>query len=229
MRRLALCALVWSIPLAGPLPAAGETLVDRIVAVVDDDPIFLSDIRRVVGLGLVTAAPGETEGDLHRRVLDALIDQRLRYHEVERFDYSALPADEIERQLGEVRGRFADEAAFRRHLVELGLTEEGLRQLLARQLRVLAYVEQRLGPRVFVETEDIRAYYDGELARQAAAEGVELPPLEEVRDEIRALLREVRLNQEIDRWTEDLRLAAEIRDHLDRPESELPPVVRRFE
>ena len=221
---MALCGL-WP---AAPL-AAEETLVDRIVAVVDDDPIYLSDVRRVVGLGLVAAAPGESEHQLQRRVLDGLIDQRLRFHEVERYDFPQLPAAEIERQLEEVRGRFPDPEAFGRHLDELGLTEQGLRRLLARQLRILAYVEERLGPRVFVDREEVRAYYEGELARKAEAEGVELPPLDDVRGEIRSLLREIRLNEEIEAWTEELRLKAEIRDHLDRSKEELPPLVRRFE
>ncbi len=243
-----MCALLglW-IPV--PLPAAGETLVDRIVAVVDEDPIFLSDIRRVVGLGLVAGMPGDSERELHRRVLDGLIDHRLGCHEVERYDFGTLPAGEIDRQLEEIQSRFPDPATppggpggkspppggpggkspFDRHLAELGFSEEGLRQLLERQLRVLVYVEQRLGPRIFVDPEDIRSYYGGELARKAAAEGVELPPLEEIRGEIRALLREIRLNEEIEAWTEELRLAAEILDHLDRSERELPPVVRRFE
>ena len=39
-------------------------LVDRIVATVDDDPIFLSDIRRSIDLGLVERAGGESEDQL---------------------------------------------------------------------------------------------------------------------------------------------------------------------
>ncbi len=229
MRLFAVCALGVSLGLPAPLPAAGETLVDRIVAVVDEDPVFLSDIRRVVGLGLVVAVAGESEHELRRRVLDGLIDQRLRFHKVERYDASPPPAGEIDRQLEEIRSRFADSAAFGRHLAELGLSEEGLRQLLGRQLQVLLYVDERLGPRVFVDPEEVRTYYRGELARKAAAEGVELPPLDEIRDQIRALLREIRLNEEVEAWTEELRLEAEILDHLDRSERELPPVVRRFE
>ncbi len=239
MRAFAVCALLGSLWLPAPPPVVAETLVDRIVAVVDEDPIFLSDIRRVVGLGLVAGLPGESDRELHRRALDGLIDQRLRFREVERYDFGNLSVGEIDRRLEEIRGRFPDpatppgrsggESTFDRHLAELGMSEEGLRQLLERQLRVLVYIEERLGPRVFVDLEDVRAYYGGELARKAASEGVELPPVEEIDDEIRALLREIRLNEEIETWTEELRLEAEILDHLDRSERELPPVVRRLE
>lgn len=211
-------------------PAASqETLVDRVVAAVDGDPILLSDIRRVLELGLAEARPGESEEELQRRVLDGLIEQRLRFHEVERYDPGALPVDLLERRLDEIRAGFPDRSAFERHLVELGIAEEELRHLLARQLRILLYLEERLAPRVFVHPEDVRAYYEEELVPRMVAEGGTAPPLGEVREEIRALLRQERLNREIEAWSEELRRQAEVFDFLERPEREPPPVVRRLE
>ena len=46
-----------------------------------------------------------------------------------------------------------------------------LRQLLTRQILVLAYVEERVGPRVFVGLEDIRRYYETVLAPEAGKSG----------------------------------------------------------
>ncbi len=216
---------------AGPVPAqeGGEILVDRLVAVVDDDPILLSDIRRLVGLGLVEDVPGEGEAELQRRVLDRLIDQRLRLREIERHDFAPLPPDEIERQLERIRSDFQGPDELQRHLEGLGLDEEGLRLLLARQLRVLVYVERRLSPRIFVTLEDIRTYYDGVLAPEMARRGQNAPPLEEVRDQIHDLLHEEQLNREIETWTEELRRDADIADYLDRADTELPPVIERIE
>jgi len=96
---------------------------------------------------------------------------------------------------------------------------------VARQLSVLAYVEQRLGPRVFVGVEEIRRYYDEELVPELARDGQPPPPIDQVREQIRALLRERRLNEEIDRWTEELRAAADVVDLLDAPARPLPPEV----
>ncbi len=216
---------------AGPVPAqeGGEILVDRLVAVVDDDPILLSDIRRLVGLGLVEDVSGEGEAELQRRVLDRLIDQRLRLREIERHDFAPLPPDEIERQLERIRSDFQGPDELQRHLEGLGLEEEGLRLLLARQLRVLVYIERRLSPRIFVTLEDIRTYYDGVLAPEMARRGQNAPPLEEVRDQIHDLLHEEQLNREIETWTEELRRDADIADYLDRADTELPPVIERIE
>lgn len=213
----------------GPLADEALLLVDRIVAVVDEDPILLSDIRRAVAFGLVEAIPGEDPTRRDRRVLDGLIDQRLRLHEVERHDFSPIPPEEVDRQVERIRAGFDDPAELRRNLERLGLNDDGLALLVARQLRVLIYVEKRLGPRVFIRTEDIRAYYDDVLTPEMARRGQEPPPLVEVREGIRDILYEKEINAEIDAWTEELRLEADVVDYLDRAATGLPPVVERLE
>ena len=208
-------------------PAAAR-LIDRVVAVVDEDPILDSDIERVVRLGLLPAVAGESLADQRRRALDLAIEQKLRLHEVDRFGFEETPLALVDRQLEETRSRFASEEDFRSELVRLGLDEGSLRQLLARQLAVLGYVEERLGPRVFVSVDDIGRYYNEELLpelQRTATPAAEIPALETVRESIRAVLRERRLNDEIDRWTADLRRKADVVDYLDREPRPLPPLV----
>jgi hypothetical protein len=203
-------------------------LQDRILAVVDEDPILVSDLDRVIGLGLAKPLAEEEDTTFRRRVLDDLIDQRLRFREVERFGFEVLPLDLMEEQARAIAGRFASPEAFRDKLRELGLTREGLHQLLARQLLVLTYVEERLGPRIFVSLEDIQRYYRETLGPRLRREGATVPPLEEVREQIRVVLKEQRLNDEIERWTTDLHSAANIQMFFQEPstaEEDLPPVV----
>ena len=212
----------------GASPAAAAVLVDRVVAVVDEDPILASDIERVARLGLLPKVAGESPDDELRRALDLAIEQKLRLHEVDRFGFEETPLALLDSQMEETRSRFASEEAFRAELVRLGLDESSLRQLLARQLSVLAYVEERLGPRVFVSVDDIGRYYNDELLPELHRTGTpeaEIPALEAVRESIRAVLRERRLNDEIDRWTADLRGKADVVDYLDREARPLPPVV----
>ncbi len=239
MRRLSLIVLLATALTARPAPLDeppdepleedAPTLVDRVVAVVDDEPILHSDLRRVIGLGLVERRPDESERELERRVLDGLIDQRLRLHEVERHDFGPLPPEEVDRQVERLRANFDDDQDFQRTLERLGLDAKGLRLLLARQLRVLVYVEKRLGPRVFVNADDVDAYYRDVLAPEMRRRGVEPPALDDVRGQIREVLREEKLNGLIATWTEELRREADVADHFDRPEAELPPVVKRLE
>jgi hypothetical protein len=125
-------------------------LVDRILAVVDEDPILNSDLDQAIGIGLIVPEEGESENDYRRRVLDLLVDQKVRFHEIDLFGFSEIPVAEVERQFEELRDQFDSDEAFQARLEEVGLDEQGLRQILARQLMVLIYVEERLGARVFV-------------------------------------------------------------------------------
>ena len=218
-------------PAAVDRPAAAAEsprTVDRILATVDGDPILLSDLERLIGLGGVRRNEGESDAALRRRALDQMIENRLRLHELDRFGYEQAPLEEIDRRYQRIRDRFASEAEFRAELDRLGLDDTRLRLLVARQISILAYVEERLGPRVFVGVEDIRKYFDEELKPALVARGEAVPPIESVREQIRGVLREKRLNEEIDRWTRDLRAKADIEDFLDQAAKPLPPVVHRI-
>lgn len=201
----------------------GFDRIDRILAIVDDDPILDSDVDRALGLGLVETGGAADQDALRRAVLDRLIDERLRFHEIDRFGFTEISLDEVDRGYEEIRGRFADSDVFARRLEELDLDPEGLRQLVARQIMVVTYVEERLGSRVFVSLDDIRRYYTGTLEPELKARGEVASPLPDVREQIRAVLREQRLNEEIDRWTEELRIEADVDDFFDSPLEELPP------
>ena len=125
--RFALAAGAWAVSWAVPGGASPNfadeppRLVDRVVAVVDEDPILDSDIERVVGLGLLDPFAGESVAGKRRRALDLLIEQRLRLHEVDRFGFDETPLALLDRQMEETRARFPSAEAYRAELVRLGL------------------------------------------------------------------------------------------------------------
>jgi hypothetical protein len=200
-------------------------LRDRIMAVVDEDPILSSDLDRAITLGLVARHEAESDQAFRRRVLDTLIDQRVRFHEVTRFGLEQVPVSQIEEQVEAIRARFSSEEQFRRRLDDVGLDLESLRQLVARQLMVWSYFEEFLGPRIFVSLEDIREYYDETLTPELESHGHPVPPIEQVREEIRQVLKERRLNEAIESKTEELRREADIVNYFDERHDTLPPVI----
>ncbi len=199
---------------AGAAPVA--ELVDRIVAVVDEDPILASALDRAIGLGLVSQGADESDLVFRRRVLDQMLAERLRAHEVDRFGFTEISLAQVDRAVAALESRFADRRAFEGRLSEFGLTMDDVRQIVARQVMVLTYVDERLGPRVFVSLDDIREYYDSVLTPEMKSTGQSVPDLDRVREEIREVIREQRLNEEIERWTEELRREADIEDYFDR-------------
>ena len=199
---------------AGAAPVA--ELVDRIVAVVDEDPILASALDRAIGLGLVSQGADESDLVFRRRVLDQMLAERLRAHEVDRFGFTESSLAQVDRAVAALESGFANHRAFEERLSEFGLTMDDIRQIVARQVMVLTYVDERLGPRVFVSLDDIREYYDSVLTPEMKSTGQSVPDLDRVREEIRDVLREQRLNEEIERWTEELRREADIEDYFDR-------------
>ncbi|HET8772992.1 MAG TPA: hypothetical protein VFP80_04345 [Thermoanaerobaculia bacterium] len=190
------------------LPAAAVT-VDRIAAVIDGQVLTVSEISQMVELRFFPRL-GTTDEDYRREVLDALIAQALRYRDVERFGAQDIPADTIEARVVEIQRRFPSETELLAALTRAELTAEELRALVKRQLQVEAYIQERFAPLVFVTNEEIDEYYRGPWREQRRERGLAVPPLSEVRDEVRSALRLSRLQVEIDRWTSQLRSRANV-------------------
>jgi len=64
---------------------------------------------------------------------------------------------------------------------------------------------------------------------QLLERGDSVPPVEEVREAIRTLLREQRMNEELERWTMELLQQADIEDYFDSNFDSLPPLVDTVE
>ncbi len=216
-------------PVPRPVSAAeaNAQLKDRVLAVVDEDPILQSDLDRAIGLGMVQPGPKEDPTAFQRRVLDQLIADRLRFHEMDRFGFEEVPVEDVDSHVAAIRARFKDEAAYQKALRDQGMTPKDLRRLVARQLMALAYVDEQLGPRVFVGLDDITNYYKTTFTADLQKRGAPVPPLDDVRDDIRKLLREKRLNEAIAKWTDDLRNKADVQVFFGKPPGALPPVVKK--
>ena len=202
MRSLAAAMLVLAFPVSA-------VTIDRIAAVIDRQVLTVSEITQMVEIRFF-ARPGGTEDDYRRQVLDALIAQALRFRDVERFGAQDIPADTIEARLLEIQRRFASEEEFLAAVARAELTMDEVRALVKRQLQVEAYIQERFAPLVFVSTEEIEAYYRDEWSRQRRERGLPVPPLATVLEEVRLAVRNSRLQQEIERWTAQLRARASV-------------------
>jgi hypothetical protein len=190
------------------LPLRAVT-VDRIAAVIDRQVLTVSEVSQMVELRFFPRV-SESEDDHRRDVLDALIAQALRLRDVERFGAQDISSEAIEARLREIQGRFASEAEFAAAMGRAELTPDEVRALVKRQLQVEAYIQERFAPLVFVSPEEIEAYYRGAWSDQRRARGLGVPPLEQVREEVRLAARGARVQQEIERWTGQLRERANV-------------------
>jgi len=185
-------------------------IIDRVAAVVDQEVITLTEVEQLVALQVLARLPGEGESDYRRRILETMIAQALRARDVERFGAEDVPKDSIEARLVEITRRLGGEPDREAVLRQTELSLDELRGIVKRQLQVEAYVEERFSPLIFVSLEEIETYYRGPWTDQRRQRGLTVPPLSEVREEIRSILKSERLQAEIETWTAQLRARANV-------------------
>jgi hypothetical protein len=196
---------------AGLVPAkAGAAVVDRIAAVVDRQVLTVSEVSQLVQLRFFARPAGQSDDDYRRGVLDSLIAQALRFRDVERFGAEDIPKDSIEARLQEMIRRFPSPAEFDAAMARAELTPDEVRALVKRQLQVEAYIQERFSPLIYIANDDIETYYAGAWSKQRRDRGLAVPPLAQVREEIRSLLKSTRLQEEIEKWTAQLRARANV-------------------
>jgi len=162
--------------------AAEPILVERVLAVVDDRPVLLSEVQLVEGLrGLDRAA-----------AIEALIDEQLMYRQAARLP-QANPSPEEE------------EAAVQSILAQLDTAPgtpdtEAVRDLARRQTRILKYVDFRFRPLVQIDPDVLESSAEvGDPAALAAAE------------QLRRRRTAEGLDDRLEEWVAELRAEAEIR------------------
>jgi SurA N-terminal domain. len=192
---------------AAPLPAV---TVDRIAAVIDRQILTVSEISQMATIRFLPRGKGQSEDDYRHEILDTLIAQALRFRDVERFGAQDIPKDSIEARLHEIQSRFDSPAAFDAALATSQLSLDEVRALIKRQLQVEAYIQERFAPMVFVSSDEIEAYYSGTWSAQRKSRGLLVPPLNDVREEIRTAIRSQALQKEIETWTTQLRAHANV-------------------
>ena len=203
MKRLSLIALLLAIP-------AQAVTVDRIAAVIDQQVLTVSEVNQMAETRFFPRVAGRSDDDYRHDILDALIAQALRYRDLERFGAQDIPKDSVEARLIEIQRRFASPADFEAALRRAELTPDEFRALIKRQLQVEAYIQERFAPLIFVANEDIASYYNGTWRQQRVERGLPIPPLNDLREEIRTLIRSRQLDQQIETWTKQLRARANV-------------------
>jgi hypothetical protein len=190
-----LVATVLLLPL-GAAPDRPQT-IERILAVVDRRPVFLSEVKLTAELQRVD----------ERQALELLIDEVLMYQEARRFPQSRSSTDEEAQAHRDLLARVGQAAAGREGL--LGATAR-------RQATILRYVAVRFRPLVRVSDDELARAYEREYLLQPNP-----PTRAQVQAPLRSKLAAQALDQRIEAWVRELRVRARIR--YNGPASPGPP------
>ncbi|HWE26038.1 MAG TPA: hypothetical protein VG496_19030 [Myxococcales bacterium] len=129
--------------------AQERQLMDEVVAVVDARSVTLSELAAETRIRMVEQhGPQMASVPLDRAVLAAslrrLVEERVVLSEVERLKLFDLDHAEVESALARLRARFPGASAWEAFTRQLELTNDEIGAVLARELRVARYLDNRL-------------------------------------------------------------------------------------
>lgn len=160
--------------LCAALPSAAQKrqLLDEVVAVVDARSITLSELAAETRIRLVSAeGAAAAYVPLDRRVLAAslrrTVEERVVLAEVERLKLFDLDRSEAEGLIARLRARFATPAEYEAFTRSIEMTEEEIGAVLARELRVGRYLDNRLKLAAQLRESELKEAVHGRKLTQA--------------------------------------------------------------
>jgi hypothetical protein len=221
-------------------PATAQVL-DRVVAVVNNQAILTSDIDDEIRLSVLDPGRGGLGALTRSRALDQLIGRALIEQQIRQEDVLAAhpEASEVDARLKEIRSQLpacvredcATDAGWKAFLAAHRLSQEHVEAYVAYRIEILRFIEQRFREGIRITPEEIATYYHNTLTPQYA-KGEAIPPLDQVSSRIQEILLQQRVNALFDDWLNNLRKQGEIEvldPALERsleplPAPEAPPV-----
>ncbi len=151
---------------------AHAEVIERVVAVVNDDAIFLSELRRRAApqLPRIMALPTQTERmaaveQLYHDALERMVQEQLFIQAADRMQVTVTRA-EVDRAIANVRNHSQlSEADFWAAVRGQGFTPEQYRSDVQRQLLRLKVLNNYARNRVNITEEQVRQRYDMSIAR----------------------------------------------------------------
>lgn len=183
-RRTIFGALCLLLLIPAGTPFAQRALVEKVVAVVEDEPIFLSDLEQMVKQYMVQRGTGTVTDSqkmvLEQQALEELISNKLVLVQAKKLGLD-IPFSDVEsnvdRAIEENRRTLGSEEAFMNQLQSEGLTLEELKQLYREQIRNRMLIERVLARDINREKMQVT---DAELVRKYEEKKADFPKRPEV-------------------------------------------------
>jgi hypothetical protein len=193
---------------------ASATVLDRVVAVVNNHAILSSDIDDEIRLAILDPGRGglgvlTPQHALEQLIARALIQQQIREEDMQAVQPAQTDVDarleEIRKQVPAcVRQNCVTAAGWKAFLAAHNLAQDQVENYLRNRLEILRFIEQRFRQGIRIEQPEIEAYYHKTLLPQYA-KGEAVPALSEVAPRIEEILLQQRVNVLFDNWLAELR------------------------
>jgi len=152
------------------MAARADQIVDRVVATVDGDPITMQDLRRYASAAGTTLPPDDSPAsqEIQRKVLDALISEKLMDHEMSSVE---VDEDQVDRFIAQFEaGNHITDAQLRDQLAQHGISYEAYRKRARREVQKMLMLQRHVRDKITVTQQEIEAYYKTHIADFTASE-----------------------------------------------------------
>lgn len=159
-----------------------------------------------------TGLPGQEEfqAALNRLISQTLLAEQMRTPGRN----SKNGTNDAKDNLKSAREKFPNEQAYRAALGALGMTEQQVLNRIKLYQRTLQMINNRLRPTALPDPKEVESYYKDTFVPEYAKEHTgQPPPLDEVRDQIRDILAEKKLNELLDNWLDRLKSTHRVTIH----------------
>ncbi len=190
---------------------AGQEVVDRIVARVENDIILLSDVQELQRYQQLVQDKSESEN----AILDRLIDQWIVRSEAELSQFPQPSESEIDRGVLRVEKSFASPEEYEARKKQSGLNNAEIRKMVASQLYLSNYLDSRFRPSAQIDEKAIEDFYQNKVVPTAKERGQTPPTLEAARDIIQEALVQGSINEQADRWLKESRERLHVQKFLE--------------
>lgn len=211
MRRLLQTVLLFAaIPVAllcAEQQAKSVHVVDRIVVVVNLQVITESDWDEQERLEILADGRLPAEHLHHQETLERLVKRVLIVQQMNSLDFQRATSLEIDERVVAVRKLFpsaATDVGWIEHLRSYGVDEPSLRRYLSEQLDMLRFIDAKFRTGIRISQRDAMAYYNDELVPQWKNRNVAVPPFQDVRNKVIAILTEKRVDELLEEWLKEL-------------------------
>jgi hypothetical protein len=185
-------------------------VVDRMLATVNGELITESDVCWELALD-PDLQPLELSIENKRLMLERIIDQRILGQEAAKIPQNDPTDDQIrDYRNHELVARFGSQAALLARTRAVGLDAATLREIIARRLVLLKYIDFRFRSFVLVQPDEIERHYRDVALPRMKNRGGNIRSLDEMRAEIEKVLSDEKINAELDRFLDEARDKAQI-------------------
>jgi peptidyl-prolyl cis-trans isomerase SurA len=195
------------------------TVLDRIVAIVNDDVILESDIDEDRRFESIQPYRGSTAEFSRERAVQRLIDRTLILQQAALEPEDAISEEDLDAQLAKLRKDIPScaefhcetDAGWQKYLADHGFTVAEFRDRWRKRMELLRFIEVRFRNGIRISEDEIKEYYEKTMLPEYAKQKVTPPKLETISKRIEEVLLQQQVSNLLRDWLKSLRAQGSVR------------------